>query len=289
MKETIAPSPPLMPLEPALLRDLVRAALREDIGSGDVTTESVVPPQAMGRATMVVKAPGVIAGLEVAAATFRELDGRTVFTARCEDGTEVAPGTSVAEVHGPVRALLTGERVALNFVQRLSGIATQTRAYVQAVAGTSARIVDTRKTTPGLRVLEKYAVRVGGGFNHRFGLYDAVLIKDNHIVAAGGIAAAVQRARAAIPHTMKVEVEAETLEQVEEALAAGADIILLDNMAPPLLRQAVARIGGRTLTEASGGVTLENVAEIAAAGVDLISVGALTHSVKALDVSLELE
>jgi nicotinate-nucleotide pyrophosphorylase (carboxylating) len=278
-----------MPLEPSLLRALVRRALREDVGPGDVTTESLVPPQAMGRAVMVVKAPGVIAGLEVAAATFRELDDRTVFTVRQGDGTEVAPGTRVAEVHGPVRALLTGERVALNFVQRLSGIATQTRAYVRAVAGTSARIVDTRKTTPGLRMLEKYAVRVGGGFNHRFGLYDAVLIKDNHLVAAGGITAAIQRARAAIPHTMKVEVEAETLEQVEEAVVAGADIILLDNMAPALLRQAVARIGGRALTEASGGITLENVAEIAATGVDLISVGALTHSVKALDVSLELE
>lgn len=278
-----------MPLEPSLLRELVRAALREDVGPGDVTTESVVLPQTMGQATMVVKAQGVIAGLEVAATTFREVDERTIFTARYKDGTEVSPGTTVAQVYGPVQALLTGERVALNFVQRLSGIATQTRAYVRAIAGTSARIVDTRKTTPGLRMLEKYAVRVGGGFNHRFGLYDAVLIKDNHIAAAGGLTAAVQRARAALPHTMKVEVETETLEQVEEALAAGADIILLDNMSPALLRQAVALIDGRAITEASGGVTLETVAEIAATGVDLISVGALTHSVKALDVSLELE
>lgn len=262
--------------------------LEEDIGFGDITTNSTIPADEQGVGLICAKEAGIICGLEVAAAVFRLLDASLVFRPLAADGDKVDKGTILAEVEGSVRSILSGERLALNLLQRLSGIATRTRQYVEAVAGTKARVVDTRKTTPGLRMLEKYAVRVGGGHNHRYALYDAVMIKDNHIKGAGGISRAVQAARAAIPHTMKIEVEVETLSQVQEALDAGADIIMLDNMPLERMREAVARIGGRAVVEASGGVTLENIGAIAATGVDVISVGALTHSVRALDISLDL-
>lgn len=277
------------------LRDLIRRALEEDIGPGDITTELTVPEKRLGRGVILAKARGVIAGLEVARLVFAELDSSLSFQAFLSDGDAVSPGMAVAEIKGRARSLLTGERVALNFLQRLSGIATATRELVELVRPYPVRVVDTRKTTPGLRALEKYAVRVGGGHNHRFGLYDAVLIKDNHIVAAGGLAAAVAAVRGQIPHTMTVEVEVETLEQLEEALKTEADIIMLDNMDPETLRVAVERVrlvrqkGHKVLLEASGGVSTENIVAIAQTGVDLISVGRLTHSVRALDLSLELE
>ena len=267
---------------------LVRAALAEDIGPGDITTTLCVPADAQATATVLAKAPGVVAGLDLCALSFRLLDPDARWEAHVADGFPMThPPTPLATVIGNARALLTAERVALNFLQRLSGVATLTARYVAAVAGTQAQIVDTRKTTPGLRVLEKYAVRVGGGHNHRLGLYDCVLIKDNHIQAAGSIGKAVTAARAQIPHTMKVEVETDTLAQVGEALDAGADIILLDNMDLDTLRQAVMRIGGRAMTEASGGLALDRVAAVAATGVQILSVGALTHSAPALDISLD--
>jgi nicotinate-nucleotide pyrophosphorylase (carboxylating) len=268
---------------------IIRLALAEDIGPGDVTTLATVPAEAVGRAVFLAKAPGVVAGLPVAEAVFREVDPGARFTPLIEEGEYVLPGARLAVVEGPARALLTGERVALNFLQHLSGIATRTRRFVGLVAGTGARIVDTRKTVPGLRALAKYAVRVGGGANHRFALYDGVLIKDNHILAAGGIGAAVARAREAAPHLLRIEVEAEGLDQVREALEAGADLVLLDNMDLPTLREAVALCRGRARTEASGGVNEETARAIAETGVDLISIGALTHSVTALDISLDWE
>ncbi|MGZ0051310.1 carboxylating nicotinate-nucleotide diphosphorylase [Brevibacillus gelatini] len=262
--------------------------LQEDIGFGDVTTLSTIPESEQGTGILYAKEAGVIAGLPIARQVFATVDPDLVFTAKVEEGQRVEVGQELAEVSGPVRSILSGERLALNLMQRLSGIATKTSEYVAAVAGTKARVVDTRKTTPGLRFLEKYAVRVGGGHNHRFALYDAVMIKDNHIKGAGGIAQAVAAARAAIPHTMTVEVEAESLEQVREALEAGADIIMLDNMSLETMREAVALIDGRAVVEASGGVSLETIGNIAKTGVDVISVGALTHSVKAFDISLDL-
>lgn len=274
----------LLPLQydPVLL-----AALAEDIGAGDITTSLTVPEENQATAVMRAKVDGIVAGLEIAARVFALVEPMAVWKAQVRDGCRVSPGTTLATITGPARGLLTAERVALNFVQRLSGVATITARFVAAVAGTKARIVDTRKTTPGLRTLEKYAVRVGGGHNHRLGLYDAVLIKDNHLAAGGGIAATVARARMLAPHTMRVEVECKTLTQVDEAVMAEADIILLDNMDLRLLRDAVTLIGGRALAEASGGVNLETVAAIAATGVDLISVGALTHSAPALDIALD--
>ena len=262
--------------------------LQEDVGSGDVTTMSTIPADEHGVGILYAKESGVIAGLSIAQQVFETVDPALVFTASVEEGAHVKKGDQLAEVSGSVRSILSGERLALNLMQRLSGIATQTNAYVQAVSSTKARVVDTRKTTPGLRFLEKYAVRVGGGHNHRFALYDAVMIKDNHIKGAGGIAQAVTAARAQIPHTMTIEVEAETLEQVQEALDAGADIIMLDNMSNADMTQAVALIQGRAIVEASGGVNLETIRSIAMTGVDVISVGALTHSVKAFDISLDL-
>lgn len=262
--------------------------LQEDVGSGDVTTMSTIPADEHGVGILYAKESGVIAGLSIAQQVFETVDLALVFTASVEEGAHVKKGDQLAEVSGSVRSILSGERLALNLMQRLSGIATQTNAYVQAVSSTKARVVDTRKTTPGLRFLEKYAVRVGGGHNHRFALYDAVMIKDNHIKGAGGIAQAVAAARAQIPHTMTIEVEAETLEQVQEALDAGADIIMLDNMSNEDMTQAVALIQGRAIVEASGGVNLETIRSIAMTGVDVISVGALTHSVKAFDISLDL-
>lgn len=267
---------------------LVRAALIEDIGPGDVTTMLCIPEGTRATATLLAKQPGVIAGLAVAELAFHLVDPQAQWQARVKDGERVGEGrTPLATITGDARALLTAERVALNYLQRLSGIATVTARYVDLVRGTKARIVDTRKTTPGLRTLEKYAVRAGGGFNHRLGLYDAVLIKDNHIRAAGGITKAVAGAKAHIPHTMKIEVEASTLAQVEEALSVGADIILLDNMTTETMRRAVETIGGRAISEASGGLTEGRVAEVAATGVDVLSIGALTHSAPALDISLD--
>jgi nicotinate-nucleotide pyrophosphorylase (carboxylating) len=268
------------------LERIVHAALAEDIGGGDVTTEATVPEDATGTAELLVKEPGVVCGLRAAEATFRALDPEIQFEALTADGDVVDAPTVVARVSGSERAILTGERVALNFLGRLSGIATLTRRYVQAIDGTGAAVLDTRKTTPGIRALEKYAVVSGGGRNHRFGLDDAVLVKDNHLRAAGSLAAAVELVRAATD--LPVEVECDTLDQVREALEAGVDAILLDNMSLEQLRQAVALAGGRARLEASGGVSLDTIRPIAETGVDEISVGALTHSARALDVSLEL-
>jgi nicotinate-nucleotide pyrophosphorylase (carboxylating) len=269
------------------LERIVHAALAEDIGAGDVTTEATVPQDALGIAELLVKELGVVCGLQAAELTFRALDPDIEFEAFAAEGDVLDAPTTVARVSGSERAILTGERVALNFLGRLSGIATLTRRYVDAVEGTGAAVLDTRKTTPGLRALEKHAVASGGGRNHRFGLDDAVLVKDNHLRAAGSIQAAVELVRAATD--LPVEVECDTLDQVREALAAGVDAILLDNMTLERLREAVALAGGRARLEASGGVTLDSVRAIAETGVDEISVGALTHSARALDVSLALK
>jgi nicotinate-nucleotide pyrophosphorylase (carboxylating) len=268
------------------LERIVHAALAEDIGAGDVTTEATVAADATGTAAILVKEPGVVCGLRAVEATFRALDPDIEFEAFARDGDAVEAPAVVARVIGSQRAILTGERVALNFLGRLSGIATLTRRYVDAVAGTRAAVLDTRKTTPGLRALEKHAVAAGGGRNHRFGLDDAVLIKDNHLRAAGSIAAAVELVRRA--SDLPVEVECDTVDQVRDALEAGVDAILLDNMTPAELREAVLLADGRARLEASGGVTLETIRAVAETGVDEISVGALTHSVPSLDVSLEL-
>jgi nicotinate-nucleotide pyrophosphorylase (carboxylating) len=268
------------------LEQVVAAALAEDVGSGDVTTDAVVEPSAVARATVLLKEPGVACGIRVVETVFRLLDDDLVFEALVEDGEVVERGSAVARVSGPARAVLTGERVALNFLGRLSGIATLTRRYVDAVDGTGVAILDTRKTTPGLRALEKHAVACGGGRNHRFGLADGVLVKDNHLRSAGSIAVAIERLRAATD--LPVEVECDTLEQVREALTVGADAILLDNMTPDELHAAVALVAGRARLEASGGITLDNVRVVAETGVDEISIGALTHSARSLDVSLEL-
>jgi nicotinate-nucleotide pyrophosphorylase (carboxylating) len=268
---------------------LIDQALLEDIHTGDITTQAVVPGRRAATARLVAKEELVVAGLFVAERVFRRLDPGVAFTACLAEGGRAVPGDLLATVEGNAADLLMGERVALNLLQRMSGIATVTSRYVAAVQGTKARIVDTRKTTPGLRELEKYAVRVGGGINHRTGLYDGILIKENHITAAGGISEAIRRARAYIPHTLKIEIETETLGQVEEALAAGADIIMLDNMQPAEMRTAVATIAGRALVEASGGINLETVRAVAETGVDIISVGALTHSARAMDISMLLD
>ncbi|MGE3308531.1 MAG: carboxylating nicotinate-nucleotide diphosphorylase [Limisphaerales bacterium] len=275
------------------IRRAVQEALAEDVRSGDVTSEAVIPAAARSSARMVTREPMVAAGLAFAVETFRALDPAAVIEAVVPDGFRLPAGASILRVTGASRALLTAERTALNFVQRLSGIATATAAFVDAVAGTRARILDTRKTTPGWRVFEKYAVACGGGTNHRHGLDDLVLIKDNHLAALQGaspnpIAVAVERARARYPY-LKVEVEADTLDQVAQALAAGAEIILLDNMSPAQLTEAVRLCAGRALTEASGGVRLETVRAIAETGVDFISAGALTHSVRAIDIGLDFE
>ena len=268
------------------LERIVLAALAEDVGQGDVTTEATVSPETVGAAELLVNEPGVVCGLHAAEAVFRALDPDVEFEALVPEGSIVECPTTVAVVSGSERAILTGERVALNFLGRLSGVATLTKSYVDAIAGTEAAILDTRKTTPGLRALEKHAVECGGGRNHRFGLDDGVLVKDNHLRAAGSIAKAVESLRATT--ILPIEVECDTLEQVSEALAAGVDAILLDNMTLVELSSAVALVGGRARLEASGGVTLENVRAVAETGVDEISVGALTHSARSLDVSLEL-
>ncbi|MCL6431642.1 MAG: carboxylating nicotinate-nucleotide diphosphorylase [Anaerolineae bacterium] len=269
--------------------EAVARALAEDIGTGDVTSQWVLPPELGGRGRFLVKESGVIAGLEVAAEVFRQVDPEVAWRTLIPDGSAVGPGDVVAEVAGRAQSLLSAERVALNFLQRMSGIATLARRYVEAVQGTRAIILDTRKTVPGLRVLDKLAVRIGGAANHRFGLFDMVLIKDNHIAAAGSIRAAVERARAHNRARLPIEVEVTNLDQLAEALSLGVDRILLDNMDLETMRRAVDYVDGRVELEASGGITLENVADVAATGVTHISVGALTHSVKALDISLELE
>ena len=268
---------------------IIENALMEDIHTGDITTQAVVREGRRMRARLKAKEEMLLAGIHVAARVFHIIDPDISFTPFFSDGDLLKPGDIIAEIDGDASLLLQGERVALNLLQRMCGVATQTDQYVQAVTGTGARIVDTRKTTPGLRMLEKYAVRAGGGINHRTGLYDGILIKENHIAAAGGITEAVRRAKAYIPHTLKIEVETETLDEVSEALAAGADIIMLDNMDLPTMAEAVSLIAGKTLVEASGGVNLSTVRAIAETGVDIISVGALTHSVRAMDISMLME
>jgi nicotinate-nucleotide pyrophosphorylase (carboxylating) len=267
---------------------LIDLALEEDLGPGDVTTQAVVPPELQGEAHIRAKATLVVAGLPVASRVFHKLDPNVVFEAQIADGQEVATGTVLARLTGPVAAILTGERVALNFLQRLSGIATFTRAMAAQVAGSNAVLVDTRKTTPGWRVLEKYAVRQGGGRNHRLGLYDAVLIKNNHLTAVGSISEAVRQAKAKAHPLLQVEVEVTDLQGLEEALNAGADRILLDNMDDATLKKAVDLTRGRALLEASGGMTKERLPKVAATGVNFISMGALTHSAPAVDIHLRL-
>ena len=265
---------------------IIRNALQEDIGLGDVTTMATVEPGVVVRAELVAKEDFVLSGIDVAGRVFKLLDESVAFEKLLEDGQSVRRGEVLAWLKGEASALLQGERVALNLLQRMSGVATLTSQFVREVAETGATIVDTRKTTPGLRILEKYSVRMGGGRNHRTSLYDGVLIKENHAAAAGGIAVAIERARKGVSHTLRIEVETRNLGEVEEALEAGADILLLDNMELDTLRQAVQVVAGRALTEASGGVNLKTVRGIAGTGVDLISVGALTHSYRAVDISM---
>jgi nicotinate-nucleotide pyrophosphorylase (carboxylating) len=274
-------------LELEMYRDVVRRALDEDVGVGDVTTEATVDPAQRARGVFVAKAPCVLAGLDVAAETFRQVDAAVTVARRRLDGERCAPGDEIAYVTGPARALLIGERTALNFLQRLSGIATLTRQFVEA-AGARITILDTRKTTPTLRQLEKYAVAAGGGTNHRAGLFDAVLIKDNHVRLAGGVKDAVCAVRRHRPG-LRIEVEAQSLAQVQDAIDAGADVILVDNLGAPQVREAVALVNGRAKVEISGGVTLDRLSELAATGADYVSIGALTHSAPAVDISFEIE
>ncbi|HEY0872362.1 MAG TPA: carboxylating nicotinate-nucleotide diphosphorylase [Vicinamibacterales bacterium] len=278
---------PFTPLDRLLYREIVGRALAEDVGSGDITTDAAIDENLRARGEIVAKCDCVIAGIDLAAETFRRLDRDVEFVVRKPDSTRCSPGDIVAEIRGSARAMLTAERTALNLLQRLSGIASITRRFVDAAEG-RITILDTRKTTPTLRALEKYAVRAGGGTNHRQGLHDAVLIKDNHIRLAGGVNVAVERVRAARPG-QPIEIEAQSLDQVDEAVAIGADTILLDNMDTETIREAVKRIAGRAKVEISGGITLERIPELASTGADYVSVGALTHSAPAADLSLEIE
>lgn len=271
------------------VENLIDLALEEDIGSGDITTEALIDPGSRGTGVIVAKEQLVVAGLEVARCVFERLDPNVDWQPAIVDGAPAASGDSLLTVTGELRALLTAERVALNFLQRLSGIATLVRSYARKIGTSRVRLVDTRKTTPGWRVLEKYAVRVGGAGNHRMGLYDGVLIKDNHIAACGGVSAAVTRIRRRVAHLMKIEIEAATLEQVSEALAAEVDVIMLDNMDVAQIRKAVKLIGGRALVEVSGGVTDADLRRLAQAGVDIISVGALTHAARSVDLSMRIK
>jgi nicotinate-nucleotide pyrophosphorylase (carboxylating) len=271
-----------------LIEPIIRQALIEDLGrAGDITTDAIIPPEQHARAVIAAREAGVVAGLVAADLAFRLIDPTVRFDVRAPDGSEVASRAVIAELEGPARALLSAERVALNFVGHLSGVAMATHALVSRVAGTKARIICTRKTTPGLRILEKYAVRCGGGLNHRFGLDDAVLVKDNHIAAAGGVAAAVTLLRGRLGPMVKIEIEVDSLEQLETALALGVEAILLDNMDPETMKRAVAITRGRATLEASGGITLERVRAIAESGVDYISSGAVTHSARNFDVGLD--
>ena len=271
------------------IKQIIEAALAEDIGTGDITTQATVNPKKKGRAQAVAKDDFVIAGIDVFAETFQLLDKNIKVNKLIDDGCRVKKGDVIAEVVGSLSNILQAERVALNIFQRMSGIATLTDQYVKAVDGTKAKILDTRKTMPGLRVLDKMAVRIGGGCNHRTGLYDGVLIKDNHIEAAGGITAAVKAQRKRLPHTMKIEVETQNIREVKEALKCGVDIIMLDNMSVPAMKRAVGLVAGRALLEASGNVSLQNISDIAGTGVDFISIGELTHSVRAADISLKIQ
>jgi nicotinate-nucleotide pyrophosphorylase (carboxylating) len=280
----------LVPLRRILIEPLVRAALLEDLGrAGDLTTDSIVPVGVPARAALVARESGIVAGLDLAKLAFELIDPDIAVEIAANDGSAVAPGGLIARISGPARGILTAERTALNFLGHLSGIASVTASIVAAVRGTKAKIVCTRKTTPGLRAVEKYAVRAGGGANHRFGLDDAALIKDNHVAIAGGLAPALRRARAGVGHLVKIEVEVDTLDQLREALGEGADAVLLDNMSLETLAEAVAIVGGRAITEASGRVTPKSAPAIAATGVDLISIGWLTHSAPVLDIGLDFE
>jgi len=276
-------------IEDNILRDkIVEKALLEDIGTGDITSESIIPYDLKAKGIIKTSEEGVVAGLDIACLVFKKLDPEICFQSKTKDGKNILPGEVLAKISGSARTILKGERVALNFLQRMSGIASITSKFCQEVKDFPVWIVDTRKTTPGLRILEKYAVRMGGGHNHRFGLYDAVLIKDNHIAVAGGIKSAVNSVQKQISHTVKIEVEVENLSQLQEALKVQVDIIMLDNMDLETMKEAVKMVKGKTLIEASGEITLEKVRKIAQIGVDLISVGALTHSVKSLDISMEI-
>ncbi len=277
-------------LNPLLVEDAARAALAEDFGrAGDITSQATIPASARARAVIAARKPGRLAGLDLARAAFRIVDPELKFEALTRDGEAFAAGAVLARIEGPARALLSAERVALNFLGRMCGVATLTSQYAEAIAHTKAHICCTRKTTPGLRAFEKYAVRCGGGVNHRFGLDDAILIKDNHIAVAGGIVPALRAAKAFVGHLVKVEIEVDRLDQLREVLSEGADAVLLDNMAPEQLREAVALVAGRLQAEASGGVSLQSVRAIAETGVDLISSGALTHSAPTLDLGLDIE
>lgn len=278
----------LAPLPRLIIEPLVRNALLEDLGlAGDITSTAVIPATHRSRVAMVTRQPGVVAGLDASELAFQLVDPSIVMTRHVPDGTKVEAGEVIATIEGPSRGLLTAERTALNFLGHLSGIASVTGGIVEAIVGTKASIVCTRKTTPGLRALEKYAVRAGGGMNHRFALYDAVLIKDNHVAIAGGVVEAIRRAKAGVGHMVKIEVEVDTLEQLREAMAEGVDAVLLDNMTPDQLRSAVDIVAGRAITEASGRITPTTAVAIAASGVDLISVGWLTHSAPTLDIGLD--
>lgn len=270
------------------LDDSLRRWLEEDIGTGDLTSEALIPEDAVTTGLIHAKDTGILCGVDVARRVFELLDPSLEFTALAKDGDTLAYGTKIAEIKGSARSVLTGERLALNLLQHLSGVATQTKQLADIAKPYGTRVVDTRKTTPGLRQLEKYAVRVGGGHNHRLGLYDAILIKDNHIAVAGGVKEALARAKAYASHMTKIEIEVESLEQAREAVQGGADVIMLDNMAPEAMKECVAMIDHRAVVEASGGINANNLAAAAAAGVDVISVGALTHSVKAVDISLDV-
>jgi len=274
--------------ENILIDKIIEQALLEDIGTGDITTKFIIPSNLTAKGIIKASEEGVVVGLDIACLVFNKLDPEIVFQEKIKDGTKVARGKVLAEISGSARTILSGERVALNFLQRMSGIATITSKFCQQIKDFPVRIVDTRKTTPGLRILEKYAVLMGGGYNHRFGLYDAVLIKDNHIAVAGGIKSAVNSVRKQISHIIKIEVEVENLSQLQKALEMKVDIIMLDNMDLDTMKEAVKMAKGKAIIEASGGITLEKVRTIAQTGVDLISIGALTHSVKSLDISMEI-
>jgi len=270
------------------IEKIIDIALKEDLGPGDITTSAIIDPSIKGKARLLAKEEIILAGIEVFSRVLSRLDPEIVVECTYYDGDVVPNGDVIGTVRGSMRGILSGERTALNFIQRLSGIATLTRRYVDKTDPSRVRVIDTRKTTPGLRILEKYAVRMGGGTNHRFGLFDGVLIKDNHIAAAGSISKALKKIRGKVPHTLKIEVEVEDIKGVEEAIGAGADAILLDNMSLEEMREGVSIAGGRVLLEASGGVTLESIEEISKTGIDLISVGAITHSARAVDISLEV-
>lgn len=267
---------------------IIDSALEEDLGPGDITTEALVDLSVKGEARLIAKEEIILAGIGVFSRVFSRLDPEIVVETKYRDGEAVSNGEDIGMVKGSMRGILSGERTALNFLQRLSGIATLTRKYVERTDSSKVRVIDTRKTTPGLRILEKYAVRRGGGFNHRFGLFDGILIKDNHIAVAGSIAKALARIKGRVPHTLRIEVEVEDIKGVEEAIGAGADAILLDNMSLKEMREAVSIAGGRVLLEASGGITLESIEEVSKIGINLISVGAITHSARSVDISLEV-